>query len=83
MLAEEVYLLDNMTYIETDPLPAFRGHSAVVAGLRAFRRLEKDLQYFVSVTTTYAGEFSFLAVRNALSLGTSPFGDCIKNYHAR
>ena len=57
MLAEKVYLLDNMTYIEIDHLPAPRGHSAVVAGLRAFRQLEKEVQYFVSVNTLW-GDFN-------------------------
>ena len=79
MLAEEVYLFDNMTYIEIDPLPASEdtlpswqdsGHSEIGKRSAVFR-----------FSYHHAGGFSFVAVRNASSLGTSPFGNCIKNYH--
>ena len=49
MLAEEVYLLDNKTYIEIDNLPASEDTLPSWGGLRAFRRLEKEVQYFVSL----------------------------------
>ena len=41
MLAEEVYLFDNRTSIETASFVCLRGHYNVVAELRAFLRLEK------------------------------------------
>ena len=49
MLAEEVNLLDNKTYIEIAPWPASEDTLPSWGGLRAFRRLEKEVQYFVSL----------------------------------
>ena len=47
MLAEDGYLLDNMTYIEIESFVRFR-HFTVLAGLRAFSGLEKQMQYFIA-----------------------------------
>ena len=50
MFDEEVYLLDNMTYIETESFVSLRGHSTVVAGLRAFADWKKEMRYFIALS---------------------------------
>ena len=62
------YQLDNMTYIETESLVSFRGHSTVWVGLGALSRLEKAMQYFIAYKLPACRMFSFLAVQNASSL---------------
>ena len=52
MLAEEVYLLDNMTYIETESFVSLREHSTVMARRRAFVDWKKEMQYFIVVSAT-------------------------------
>ena len=57
--AEEVYLLDKNP-IEIECSVSFRGHSNVVAGLRA---MKKEMQYSIFVLRCRpAGSFSLLAV---------------------
>ena len=48
MLAEDGYLLDNITYIEIESFLRFGGHSTALAGLRAFNLLEKQMHYFIA-----------------------------------
>ena len=50
MLAEDGYLLNNMTYIEIESFVSSRGHSTILAGLRVFSRFEKkkQMQYFIA-----------------------------------
>ena len=37
-----------MTYIEIESFVSFRGHSTVLAELRAFSGLEKQIKYFIA-----------------------------------
>ena len=48
MLAEDGYMLDNMTHIEIEYFVSFQRHSTISAGLRAFSGLEKQMQYFIA-----------------------------------
>ena len=41
-----------MTYIETESFDSLRGHSTVVAGLRAFVDGKKEMLYFIVVSAT-------------------------------
>ena len=45
---EEVYLLDKRTTIDVKSVASLQGSSSVMAGLRAFHRLEKEVHYFIS-----------------------------------
>ena len=79
MPAEEFICGIISAHIEIDPLSAFEGtlpswqdSSTQTIGKRSaiFR-----------FSYHHGGGFSFLAARNISSLGTSPFGNCMKNYH--
>ena len=50
--ADEVYLLDKRTSIGIESFVSLRGHPAVVAGLRVFSRLEKEMQHFIGVSVS-------------------------------
>ena len=78
MLAEEVYLWDNMTYIENESFISLRGHSTVVAGLRAFVDWKKRCNISLSYQLSASRGFPFLAVLNASSLGRSLLGNCLR-----
>ena len=80
MLAEEVYLLDNMTYIETESFVSLRGHSTVMARRRAFVDWKKRCNIVLSYQLPASRSFPFQAVLNASSLGTRLLGNCLRSY---
>ena len=50
--ADEIYLLDKRASTGIESFVSLRAHPAVVAGLRAFIRLEKEMQHFTAATFT-------------------------------
>ena len=82
--AEEVYLLDKRSFRETDSSGSIQSHSAIVAGFRAIRQKEKEVQYFIAmpigINYLHAGVSPLLAIQNVSWQGIYLFGSCLKTY---
>ena len=81
MSAEEVYLLDNLTYVKIDFFASLRGHYRL-GRTQDTHLIGKEVQYafHCGISYRYAEGFSFPAVQIALSQGTGLFGNCLKSY---
>ena len=60
---------------------SLRGHSTVVAGLRAYIQSigKKGMQYLIALSSTGMSFVFVLAVQNATWQGTNVFGSCLRH----